>query len=687
MSKKDTDSHGHALELRKKIQSDEQDSRDGVREEIHFNADKDGQWEQNVLNKFADRPRYQFDLVKPVIDSIAGEIEQMEFGGAVIAAGGDANEEVAETYEKMCRTISNMSNSVEIFQDGARSIVDHGFDAWLIKTDWADVDSFDQDILIEKVPNAVDRVWLSGVAGATKLTDIKHGFMDTFLSNEDYKEKFPKGSGMGVSESSYNHYFQDQDGVTVSDYYYIKTTKETLHLLTDGRVVRDDKYQPVAEDLKARGITISRTKTRDLPKCFMRKMDSSGWLTDEKPTPFSYIPIIAVYGNFRSVENRALYEGVTRKLMDSQRVYNYAASREIADGALAPVKKIVATITQTKGHEDQNRKLNTANDPMYLYNPDSKAPPPHEMGGPQPNAQLQSTMFNAANTIKEISLSHNPQQGAGLAGHSGKAYEILNQKSDTASFKYVKALKKAVGDTFMIIVDAIPKVYDTKNRQMRLTNADGTSQFKAINEEIKSDSGIDILNDLSQGHYMFKVTAGPAYQTQRAETADVMLKWAALDPMLLENGRDILYKSLDAPGIEDVAARIRKQMVENGIIPESQLTDKEREKIQQEMEAAQNQPPNPLDEATVAAIQAEAQRTLADIEDKQMRLALDAEEQQRKMMETMAKIEQAAAKLEADIQKTQSETLENLRDATGADAMVSPDVAGAFGEIAEDLRQ
>jgi hypothetical protein len=164
-----------------------------------------------------------------------------------------------------------------------------------------------------------------------------------------------------------------------------------------------------------------------------------------------------------------------------------------------------------------------------------------------------------------------------------------------------------------------------------------------------------------------------------------MLKWAALDPMLLENGRDILYKSLDAPGIDDVALRMRKQMVEGGIIPEAQLTDKEREKIQQEMQAAQNQPPNPIDEATVMAIQAEAKRAIAEVEEKQARLQIDSQEQQRKMLETMAKIEQAQQKLEADIQKTQSETLENLREATGADAIISPDVAKAYTEVAEDM--
>jgi hypothetical protein len=101
-------------------------------------------WEQQVYTKFADRPRYQIDLTKPIIDRIAGDIEQLEFGGSVIPAGGDANDDIAETYGGMLRTIDNMSKSQEIYQDAARQIIGPGYDAWQIVTDWADSDAFEQ---------------------------------------------------------------------------------------------------------------------------------------------------------------------------------------------------------------------------------------------------------------------------------------------------------------------------------------------------------------------------------------------------------------------------------------------------------------------------------------------------------------------------------------------------------------
>lgn len=675
------------LETREGVYKCEKESRDNVREEQRFNTDKDGHWDELAVKAFKDRPRYQFDLVSPVIDSIAGEMEQLEFGGKVSANGGGASDDVAETYEQMCRTISNMSDSASIYQDAARNIVDHGYDAWLIKNDWADVDAFEQDILIDKIPNSLDRVWLVGVAGATKHADIKEGFVDTFLPTADYKKQFPDGKAQSVGDNKVSERdTAESDGVTVSDYYYIKDQTKTLYLLSDGRVVEADEFDLVRAEEEAKGVTIARQKERKLPRCFMRKLDAGGWLTKEQETPFRYIPIIQVMANYRVIENEIIYFGATRKLMDAQRVYDYARSREIADGALAPVDKIVMTTEQYKGLSEEYKDLNSSNKPILRYNHVDGQIPPHKMGGPQPNAQLSIAADTAKMDIKEISLSHNPQQGQGLAGHSGKAYEILNERSDTASFKYVRPLKAAVQLTYQIIIDAIPTVYDTPGRQMRLTNADGSSKFTAINEVSQAEDGTDvIINDLSQGHYSFKVTAGPAYTSKRSEAVAIMTQWAALDPVLLEEGRDIIYSSMEAPGFDDVAARVRKRMIEQGRIPEDQLTDDERDKIQKEMEAAQNQPPNPDDQAVTQALNAQTQKLIADITKEQFELQLKAQEQERKDRDTDAKIADDQARLEADIDNKDASTLKMLKETSGADVIVSPDLAKAFSSKAEDI--
>ena len=405
-------------------------------------------------------------------------------------------------------------------------------------------------------------------------------------------------------------------------------------------------------------------------------------------TPFSYIPVVEAYGNFTVVDNEAKYYGETRSLMDAQRIYDYTVSRSIGDGALSMTEKLAVTEKQIKGHDDQNRALNTADDPLFVYNSTAGDPPPYKIGGSQVNPDLTLAAERAKGDIKDISMSHNPNQGAGLGGHSGKAYEILRDASSSSSFKYVKSIKSAVQRTYEILIDAIPRVYDTVDRQVSLTNEDGTTTAEKINMRfLREDGTTGIINDLSQGSYRFKVVAGDHYTSRRSQGISAIQEWATLDPSIIEEGKDIIYKMLSSPGTNDIAARIRKRMIEEGRVLESELTEEERQKIQQEIAAQANQPPNPLDQATVQAVLAQTQDLLSKIDERQAKIEIALQEQQRKDLETAAKISNDAQKLETDIQKTQSETLENLKDASiGEDgAIISPSVANAYGDIAREI--
>ena len=56
------------------VQGAENDIREAAREAQLFIHKRDGQWETDVLTD-SNRPRYTFDMTGPLIDQIAGEIE------------------------------------------------------------------------------------------------------------------------------------------------------------------------------------------------------------------------------------------------------------------------------------------------------------------------------------------------------------------------------------------------------------------------------------------------------------------------------------------------------------------------------------------------------------------------------------------------------------------------------------
>lgn len=595
--------HRKVVDLRKRIQADERDVRERCREQLHFLSDRDGQWEQSVIDKMGQRPRYQFDRTTVQINDIAGEIEQNEFAGRVIAKGERASGDLARTYDQMLRSIQAMSGAEDIYKDAGRHIVKCGFDAWVIVNDWADVDAFEQDIMIKPIPDAVNRVWTECTIDSERHA-TRYGFIDTVIDRDEFEEMFGRPGKSLESARWFDVYEHEGDEVIISDVYYLKERTKTIHLLSDGRVVTDEQYQPAAASLAIRGISVEKTRERKIPVCYMRTMDAGGWLGAEKETVFAYVPIVCAYGNYDVIENKKVYFGETERLMDPQRVYNYARSREIEEGALAPRRKIMMTRDQAAGHEKQLATLNTNADPVQFYTNVPNTPPPYETGGPQINPALQATSMQAAVDIQEISGSFNANVGKPISGHSGVAYELLQNKSDTGKSHYMGSLKRAIAHTGKIIIDAIPRVYDTASRQVRLMDEDGSVEFSLVNEEIEPGK---VLQDLSQGHYDIDIVTGPSFRNRKTEGLNAMLELLKVDPTILQDGADILIQSMDAPYIDQLADRKRAQMIREGRIPEDQLTDEEKQKILDEM---QNQQPDPMQQLTQELIAAQIQQAM-----------------------------------------------------------------------------
>lgn len=668
------------LDRLSKVQEIEREAREGVRESFRFRTEKDGQWEPEALRVFSGRPKYQFDLIYPVIQSKASQVQERDFGARVIEVSRGAGKDLADTYDGVLRSIQNLSSFSEILHQAGKRVIADGYDAWMIKTDWADVDAFDQDLLIKPIKNAVDRVYL-GRSHEIDHLDRKEGWVLSRIDLDEYKKQYKDKGCFSIGD---NQDFRETKGdlITIADYYYIKHEEKLLHLLSDNQVLSDEDYQKVANIYSEQGITSVRTRKRKIPTCYMRKCNAKEWLTEEQKTVFSFIPIIEVYGNYEDVDGDKKYHGETWKLMDQQRVYNYAVSREIADGALAPVEKIAMTTDQARGYEDQNSRLNHSTDPILEYNPDPKSPtPPYKIPGPTPNAQLAQTQMTAAQGIERTSSVFAAAKGEGMTNHSGKAYEMLSERSDMGIVEYMNALKLGVYQTMKIIIDAIPKVYDRADRQVRVMSEDGQEHFVQINTTAPDGS---VIRDLSQGHYDISTVVGASYKSREEEAFRSFLELGKVDPSVLEMGKDLFIRSSGAPWADQLADRIRPRLIQQGVIQPDEFTEEERERIAQDKA---NQQPDPMQIAMLKAMQMEMQKSQAQI----MEMQSKAEERQGKlqiaMMEQMRRMEEFVlnkARTEAEIQKTQAQTIEHLSEANDGD-LESQSVSSAADKVANSI--
>ena len=372
--------HDYVYELLTKAQNADQDMRDQARECALFLDKRDGQWEPKWLSqaKNEKKPRYTFDMVNPIVDQICSEITQAEFDVKIAPAGGSATQSIANTYDGIIRNIETMSDASDVYAESARGMVVGGFDAWRVSQKYIDDDSFEQDLVIEKIGNAIDRVFFDPAAERQDKSDSRYCFVLHAISKEEYLRRWPDGSEESVSEGrDGDAYYDKAEVIVIGEFIYCEESDRELVMFDNGAVHEaDSELKKVADDFKAMGINEIQRRKRIQKTVCSRFFDGKDWLEDKSETVFSRMPVVPIYANYRITENKSIYWGVVEKLLVPQRVLNYSVSREIEEGALAPRAKFMMTPAQASGHEDTLATLNTNSDPVQFYNPDPDAPKP-----------------------------------------------------------------------------------------------------------------------------------------------------------------------------------------------------------------------------------------------------------------------------------------------------------------------
>lgn len=691
-------------------QDADSDIRQESREAHIFIDKKDGQWEPFWWEANKDAPRYTFDLISPVVDQIAGEIEQADFDIQIRPSGGEASKENAKLLDGLIRNIETMSNASDIFNDAGRNMVTGGLDGWEVKQKRVDDDSFDQDLVIEPVANWLDSVWF-GPHTRKDASDSKYGFKLEAFTRQDYDERWPKGSGQSVgSDRTTNAYWKRDDIVIVGQLYHITLVPRVLVKTSRGRVFTEKEVAPVEDELAAQGETVIDRRTVNKKVVKSHLFDGGDWLNKEQETAFNFVPLIPTYGNFKILESVLLYRGVVAKLMDSGRVFNYAKSREIGEGALGPRSKYWLTAKQTAGHSDTLATLNTNTDPVQEFNPDPENPgTPQLSPGPQVNQGLRTIGEDMRTVVGQTAGLFAANMGDNPGLQSGVAIEKLQDKGNTGTIKYFSAQEAAICHTARILIDAIPRVY-SEERQVRILREDGSFDMTTVNQKVLDQQTLKqvTLNDLSRGKYDVTCSSGPSFQNRQQETVSAILELAQVDPDIIQTGGDVLLNNIDAPGVDLIADRKREQLLNAGIIPEEQMTDEEKARLQQAQEKAQE--PDPamlLGQAELIKAQtgqAEEQRkgteSQIDVRERELKLELAQNKEGREDAKFDHAVEQDAFSQFLQINqqqmaeqkqlfeqlKSQAETLKVIREAMGVDSIVGPGNTEAYVEQAQQVQ-
>lgn len=137
---------------------------------------------------------------------------------------------------------------------------------------------------------------------------------------------------------------------------------------------------------------------------------------------------------------------------------------------------------------------------------------------------------------------------------------------ENATFHYVNGLAVAIGGVGKIILDLIPKIYDTQ-RIMQIIALDDQPmeliidpKMKEAYQQKKDQEGKVVSHAInpSVGKYEVQADVGPAYSTQREEAFEAYKLILTQSPQLTQFLGDILFRAADFPHSEEAAQRLRR---------------------------------------------------------------------------------------------------------------------------------
>lgn len=586
-------------------------------EDLRFcNADSDNKYQwPSALSRSREldsRPCLTINKTRQHALMIQNEIKQNLPAIKISATGGEATYDSAQVYAGIARYIEYNSNAADAYDTAMTFQVQGGIGYWRVATDYQGNDSFDQEIFIRRIKDPMS-VYLDRDCTEADGSDAQYGFIFDEMTNDDFKRKYPKHEQIG-SRSVFDRKgsWHTKDMIRVAEYFYVKYKDDQLIALP----VRGPDGQPLPgqfDTMKLSDIpaelhpaikedeTIQRRKivTKQWKWCLI----AGDEIIDKADWPGEYIPIVRVVGEEMIIEGELNRKGHVRNLKDPQRMYNYWTSSAVEQVALQGKQPYMASVQAIDGFEDYYKNANRIN---YSYMPfngldeqgNAIAPPMREQP-PQMAPAYINGMQIAGEEMKMVSGQADPTMGMQANEIAGVAIQRRIKQGDKATFHYIDNLAKAIRYTGKIIVDLIPKIYDTP-RIVRILSEDGSDEQISIDptqKEALTTQGEDkreaearrIFNP-SVGKYDVVAEAGPSYATKREEAAEAMTAIAVQSPTFLDKAGDLFFKTQDFPGSEELAERYRNAIPANllgeGPSPELQQAQEQLESTQAQLASA-----------------------------------------------------------------------------------------------------
>jgi len=617
----------------------DQENKREYKDDIEF-ALLEKQWPEAIRRdrELDGRPCLTINKLPPFIRQVVNEARQNKPGIVVHPVDSEADPETADVMNGLIRNIEQSSNAEVAYDTALECAVAGGFGYFRINTAYAFDDTFDQDIVIERIANPLS-VYGDIYSTAADSSDWNNAFITDTLSKDEFQARF-KGAQTVDWDTDYHEGWLDGDNVTIAEYWRRDEVVRNILALSDGQVIRETDYEASKDLFDALGVTVVGQPREVRSHKVTQYLMSGAEILDTVEWKGRYIPIVPVYGTEVNLEGKRYWRSMIRGAKDAQRMFNYWRTTSTELVALAPKAPYIG---RKGAFETDAARWATANSQSHAYlEYDGPDAPQRQPFSGIPAGALQEAL-NASDDMKAIVGLYDPSLGARSNETSGKAIMARQQEGDVSTFHFIDNLSRAIRHAGRIILDLIPQVYSVP-RVLRVIAPDGTPgmvnvapkdqqppQPMQMQGEGQQAQDVSRIFDLTTGKYDLTVKAGPSFASQReaflSAASDLMRAVPQLAPILakpivenfdLPNADEILEKMEAA---EQAAKGPNPEQVKEAIGKLQQQGQQLAQKLQQTegaLQAAQNDNATKQMEAQVKMAELQLKGRELDIKDREL---------------------------------------------------------------------
>lgn len=640
------------------------------------------QWPEAIKHQreVEERPTPVVNKLLAPVRQICNDQRQNRPSIKVHPVDDKADVETAKIYQGIIRHIEQDSCADIAYDTAFQGAAIGGLGYWRINTQYVDPTSFEQEIKIEMIENPLS-VWFDPHSVQPDGSDAKWVFFCKFIPKDDFVAQYKESKLAGHDDwEGLGDQYRDwigKDSVRVAEYYYTDYETKKVYQLIDGTTVDQDGLEDAVAEILARIPQGSLQPTRDeiIVNQKTAKIPMIKWckingmeILERTEWPGRWIPIVPVYGERYLIENKRYIEGIIRQAKDPARLYNYWKATEVETITLAPKAPFIAAEGQIPPqYAPMWSQANKKSFAFLPYKPTTHeghlVPPPQRNAIEPPIAAVTQAGLLASDDIKATTGIFDAALGHQSNETSGVAIQRRAAQAQTSNFHLIDNLTRSIRHTGRILVDLIPKIYDTA-RAARIIGEEGEQEIVRINDEFIR-KGEKVHYKLGVGKYDVSVETGPSFATKRQEAASAMIEIAKAAPNVMTVAPDLFVKNLDIPGAAEIADRLKKTL------PPGIVEDPNQKPLPPEVQAQMQQMSQMIEQLTAALN--EANETI-----RTKRLELESREKIEAMkLETqilLEKMKQAKEFAESQVER-QLQQLDAIQQQESDFSFSSPDQA------------